>query len=95
MNTLQADVEQTRRVSEPSASCHARPPPPCRTAKSMCSPFQPSGSLDAPAQQHLKELPAGTRHALGALGVLRGGGGAPGQLPAVRAGLCAGPDRHG
>ena len=38
--------------------------------------IQPSGSLDALAQQHLKELPVGTRHALGALGLLRGGGGA-------------------
>ena len=35
--------------------------------------IQPSGSLDAMAQQHLKELPGSTRNALGALGVLRGG----------------------
>ena len=75
-DTLQADVEQTRRVSEtirqlPREAAAALS---YRTVDVLA--IQPSGSLDALAQQHLKELPASTRHALGALGVLRGGGGA-------------------
>jgi NTE family protein len=75
-DTLQADVEQTRRVTET-----IRQLPHAAAATLSYRPvevlaIQPSGSLDGLAQQHLEELPAGTRHALGALGVLRGGGGA-------------------
>ena len=35
----------------------------------------PTQSLDALAQQHIKELPSATRHALSGLGVLKDGGG--------------------
>ena len=75
-DTLQADVEQTNRVTQtirqlPREAAAALP---YRHVDVLS--IQPSGSLDALAQQHLKELPGSTRNALGALGVLRGGGGA-------------------
>lgn len=38
--------------------------------------IQPSHSLDALAQSQIVELPEATRHALGGLGMLKGGGGA-------------------
>ena len=75
-DTLQADVEQTRRVTDtlkrlPDSAAHALP---YRSVDVLA--IQPTESLDAMAQRHLKELPIATRHALGGLGVLRGGGGA-------------------
>jgi len=75
-DTLQADVEQTRRVTNtmrrlPREVASAMP---YRSVDVLA--IQPTESLDAIAQRHLKELPLGTRHALSGLGVLRGGGGA-------------------
>lgn len=75
-DTLQADVEQTQRVSQtlkrmPRESAAAMP---YRSVDVMA--IQPTQSLDAMAHQHVMELPTATRHALAGLGVLRGGGGA-------------------
>ncbi len=74
-DTLQADVEQTQRVTEtlkqlPRDSASALP----YRAVNVLS-IAPTQSLDALAQAHIKELPAATRHALTGLGVLNGGGG--------------------
>lgn len=74
-DTLQADVEQTQRVTEtlkqlPRESAAALP----YRAVNVLS-IAPTQSLDALAQAHIKELPAATRHALTGLGVLNGGGG--------------------
>jgi NTE family protein len=75
-DTLQADVEQTQRVSQtlrrlPREDAAALP---YRSVDVMA--IQPTQSLDALAHQHVAELPVATRHALSGLGVLRGGGGA-------------------
>ena len=74
-DTLQADVEQTRRVTQtlkklPRDAASALP----YRAVDVLS-IAPSQSLDALAQQHIKELPAATRQALSGLGVLNDGGG--------------------
>ncbi|WP_296446015.1 patatin-like phospholipase family protein [Rhodoferax sp. UBA5149] len=74
-DTLQADVEQTHRVTQtlgklPRDAASALP---YRSVDVMA--IQPTQSLDAIAQAHIRELPAATRNALGALGILRGGGG--------------------
>jgi NTE family protein len=74
-DTLQADVEQTRRVTQtlkqlPRDAASALP----YRAVDVLS-IAPSQSLDALAQQHIKELPVATRHALSGLGVLNDGGG--------------------
>jgi len=74
-DTLQADVEQTQRVTQ---TVNRLPP---EAAKAM--PFKavdvlavaPTQSLDALAQKFTGELPAAIRHAMGALGVLKGSGG--------------------
>lgn len=74
-DTLQADVEQTQRVTQ---TMHRLP----REAASAM-PYKaievlavaPTQSLDALAQKFTSELPAEIRHALGALGVLKGSGG--------------------
>jgi NTE family protein len=74
-DTLQADVEQTNRVTKTIQNL------PRNTADDL--PFksidvmliQPTQSLDALAQAHLGSLPVSTRRALAGLGVLRGGGG--------------------
>lgn len=74
-DTLQADVEQTQRVTQtinrlPREAAAAMP------YKSIdVLAVAPTRSLDALAQQFTKELPASIRDALGALGVLRGSGG--------------------
>ncbi|MEY4758421.1 MAG: hypothetical protein RJA34_3319 [Pseudomonadota bacterium] len=75
-DTLQADVEQTRRVTDTLKHLpgHIATALPYRSVDVLA--IQPTESLDAMAQRHLKELPLTTRHALGGLGVLRGGGGA-------------------
>ena len=74
-DTLQADVEQTDRVTRtiknlPKGTSSALP---YRSVDVLS--IQPSQSLDAMAQDHLGELPAATRHALSGLGILSGGGG--------------------
>ena len=74
-DTLQADVEQTRRVTQtlkqlPRDEASALP---YRTVDVLS--ISPSQSLDALAQQHIKEIPVATRHALSGLGVLNDGGG--------------------
>jgi NTE family protein len=74
-DTLQADVEQTVRVTQ---TINRLPP-----AAASALPFKaidvlaiaPSQSLDALAQKFTSELPAAIRHAMGALGVLKGSGG--------------------
>jgi NTE family protein len=75
-DTLQADVEQTRRVTDTLKRLpgHIATALPYRSVDVLA--IQPTESLDAMAQRHLKELPLATRHALSGLGVLRGGGGA-------------------
>ena len=74
-DTLLADVEQTDRVTRtiknlPRDTSSALP---YRSVDVMS--IQPSQSLDALAQDHLGDLPVATRHALGGLGILNGGGG--------------------
>jgi len=75
-DTLKADVEQTQRVTETMRQL------PSHTSEALAYrsvdvlAIQPSHSLDALAQSQAVELPEDTRHALGAFGVLRGGGGA-------------------
>jgi NTE family protein len=69
-------VEQTHRVTQtlkklPRDAASALP---YRSVDVMA--IQPSQSLDALAQNHVGELPAPTRNALGGLGILKGGGGA-------------------
>ncbi len=74
-DTLQADVEQTQRVTQ---TMHRLPR---EAAKAM--PYKaidvlaiaPTQSLDALAQKFTGELPPAIRHAMGALGVLKGSGG--------------------
>ena len=74
-DTLQADVEQTQRVTQ---TINSLPP---EAAAAM--PYKaidvlaiaPTRSLDGLAQQFTSELPASIRDALGALGVLKGSGG--------------------
>ena len=74
-DTLQADVEQTQRVTQtmgqlPRAAAAAMP---YRAVEVMA--IAPTRSLDVIARNHTRELPADIRHALGALGILRGSGG--------------------
>ncbi len=74
-DTLHADVEQTRRVTNtlnqlPRDAANALPYKPVDVMA-----ISPTESLDALAQQHIKELPTATRHALSGLGILNGGGG--------------------
>lgn len=75
-DTLQADVEQTQRVTNTMRNL---PPElasalPYRRVEVLA--IQPTESLDAMAHHHVKELPLATRHALAGLGILRGSGGA-------------------
>jgi len=82
-DTLQADVEQTTRVSETLA----RLPPelaaalPYRPVQVMA--IQPSQSLDELAQKHINELPAPTRNTLVGLGALDTERGAAGSAAAL------------
>lgn len=74
-DTLQADVEQTQRVTRtinrlPREAAEAMPYKPIDVLA-----IAPTRSLDALAQQHTGELPVAIRDALGALGVLKGSGG--------------------
>lgn len=75
-DTLQADVEQTQRVTQtlkklPRDDAAALP---YRTVDVLA--IQPTHSLDALAHTHAIELPDATRHALAGLGMLKGSGGA-------------------
>jgi NTE family protein len=74
-DTLQADVEQTARVTQtinrlPAAAANALP----FKAIDVLA-VSPTQSLDALAQKFTSELPAAIRNAMGALGVLKGSGG--------------------
>jgi NTE family protein len=74
-DTLQADVEQTQRVTQTINSL-----PPEAAAAMPYRPIDvlaiaPTRSLDALAQQFTSELPASIGDALGALGILKGSGG--------------------
>ena len=74
-DTLQADVEQTQRVTQtinrlPREAAAAMP----YKAIDVLA-VAPTRSLDALAQQFTHELPSAIRDALGTLGVLRGSGG--------------------
>ncbi|MFM9879803.1 MAG: patatin-like phospholipase family protein [Burkholderiaceae bacterium] len=75
-DTLQADVEQTQRVTRTLAqlprelAAHL----PYKPVQVLC--IQPSQSLDLLAQQHADELPHATRHVLEVFGKLQGGGAA-------------------
>lgn len=74
-DTLQADVEQTQRVTQtinrlPREAAAAMP----YKAIDVLA-IAPTRSLDALAQKFTKELPVVIRDALGALGVLKGSGG--------------------
>jgi len=82
-DTLQADVEQTTRVSETLAKL---PPDlaaalPYRPVQVMA--IQPSQSLDELAQNHINELPASTRNTLVGLGALDTERGAAGSAAAL------------
>jgi len=74
-DTLQADVEQTQRVTQtinrlPREAAAAMP----YKAIDVLA-IAPTRSLDALAQQFTGELPSSIRDALGGLGVLKGSGG--------------------
>ncbi len=74
-DTLQADVEQTQRVTQtinrlPREAAAAMP----YKAIDVLA-IAPTRSLDQLAQQFTSELPLGIRDALGALGILKGSGG--------------------
>ena len=74
-DTLQADVEQTQRVTQtinrlPPEAAAAMPYKPIDVLA-----IAPTRSLDGLAQQFTATLPASIREALGALGVLNGSGG--------------------
>ena len=73
-DTLQADVEQAQRVSRTLKQLPREllAGLPYRSVNVLS--IQPSQSLDALAQTHASELPAGARRALGGLGAIRGGG---------------------
>ena len=74
-DTLQADVEQTQRVTQTinRLSSISAETLPFKAVDVLA--VAPSQSLDALAQKFTGELPAEIRHALGALGVLKGSGG--------------------
>lgn len=74
-DTLQADVEQTKRVTQTinRLSRDAAAAIPYRPIDVLA--IAPTRSLDALAQQFTGELPVAVRHALSALGVLKGSGG--------------------
>jgi NTE family protein len=75
-DTLQADVEQTQRVTNTlkNLPLDLAAALPYRSVNVLA--IQPTESLDAMAHRHVGELPAATRNALGGLGILKGGGGA-------------------
>ncbi|MCJ0765929.1 patatin-like phospholipase family protein [Variovorax terrae] len=74
-DTLQADVEQAQRISQTLRQLPREVAAvlPYRGVEVLA--LQPSQSLDAIAQAHLRELPVSVRNALSGLGGLRGGAG--------------------
>ncbi len=74
-DTLQADVEQTRRVTHTINSLPREAAEALRYKAVDVLAVAPTQSLDALAQKFTGELPAAIRHAMGALGVLKGSGG--------------------
>lgn len=75
-DTLQADVEQARRVAETINGLPQEALSAMRFKAVDVLAMAPTQSLDALAQRYTGELPATIRDALGALGMLSGGGGA-------------------
>ena len=75
-DTLQADVEQAQRVTKTMKQLPREWWPACSYRSVDVLAIQPSQSLDALAQVHAHELPAGVRRALGGLGASNGGGAA-------------------
>lgn len=74
-DTLQADVEQTQRVTQTLHGLEPDVRDAMRFKAVDVLALAPSQSLDALAQEYTGELPAAIRHAMGALGVLKGSGG--------------------
>lgn len=74
-DTLQADVEQALRVTQTMQGLPTDLRGVMRFKAVDVLSVAPSQSLDALAQEYTSELPAAIRHAMGALGVLRGSGG--------------------
>ena len=74
-DTLQADIEQTRRVAETISRLPAEAAAAMAYRPLDVLSIAPSCSLDALAQEHTSELPLAIRRALAALGVLKGSGG--------------------
>ncbi len=75
-DTLQADVEQAQRVTRTLKKLPPDIAGALRYRPVEVMSIQPSQSLDAIAQAHVRELPRPTRNALAGLGALRGGGAA-------------------
>lgn len=73
-DTLQADVEQTQRLARTLKELphEIRAVLPYHPVDVLA--LQPSESLDSLARAHVRQLPAGVRHALGGLGAMRTGG---------------------
>jgi len=74
-DTLQADVEQTQRVTQTINGLPLDVAGSMRFKSIDVLAIAPSQSLDALAQEFTGDLPVAIRHAMGALGVLRGSGG--------------------
>ena len=74
-DTLQADVEQTQRVTQTINGLPLDMAGAMRFKAIDVLAVAPSQSLDALAQEFTRELPPAIRHAMGALGVLKGSGG--------------------
>jgi NTE family protein len=74
-DTLQADVEQTQRIARTLQQLPREVAAvlPYRAIEVLA--IQPTQSLDAVAQSHVRLLPKALRRALGGLGALRAGGG--------------------
>ncbi len=74
-DTLQADVEQTQRVTQTINGLPLDVAGNMRFKAIDVLAIAPSQSLDALAQEFTGDLPVAIRHAMGALGVLKGSGG--------------------
>jgi len=75
-DTLQADVEQAKRVADTINGLPSEAVAAMRYKAIDVLALAPTRSLDALAQQYTDELPVEVRSGLAALGMLRGGGGA-------------------
>lgn len=91
-DTLQADVEQTQRVSQTLAQLppHLAAALPYRPVQVLA--LQPSASLDELAQQHMGSLPRSTRNTLVGLGALDTARSAAGSTAALASYLLFEPD---